>query len=71
MNMKTTLKQAIRDCGLSDQRLGKLAGVNRLSLRRFLNGETSLSLEAAERLAEFFGLELRPTDRPKSKKGPK
>ena len=39
--------------------LAKSTGVPRMSIHRFMNGETSLRLDNAERLAEFFGLELR------------
>jgi len=60
-----TLKRAIRDSGLSDLKLGQLAGVNRQSIARFVRGETSLDLEPASKLAAFFGLELKP----KAKKG--
>jgi len=58
--IQDTLKQAIADSGLSHLRLSILADVNRLSIMRFMRGDTSLSLEQAERLADFFGLELLP-----------
>ena len=34
-------------------------------------GQTSLTLDQVERLAEFFGLELRPIESAKPKKGRK
>ncbi len=61
------LKRAIQDSGLSDRSLGIQAEVNRQSIARFVSGQTSLTLEQAERLAQFFGLELRPV----TKKGRK
>jgi transcriptional regulator with XRE-family HTH domain len=64
-----TLKQVIRSLGISDRSLGIQAGVNRQSIARFVSGETSLSLDQAERLAKFFGLELRPVESSKPRKG--
>lgn len=64
-----TLKKAIRDSGLSDRNLKIQTGVNRQSIGRFTSGQTSLTLEQAERLAQFFGLELRPIESAKPKKG--
>jgi len=61
------LKKAIRDSGLPDIRLGELAGVNRQSIARFMRGETSLYLDAASKLAEFLGLELKPKGKAKKK----
>lgn len=58
--IRKSLKQAIAGSGLSDKRLGELSGVNRLSIGRFMQDRTSLSLEQAEMLAKFFGLELKP-----------
>ncbi len=52
------LKEAIRNCGLSDRKLEALSGVNRNSICRFMRGSTSLSLEQAELLVEFFGIKL-------------
>ena len=65
--IRDTLTKAIRDSGLSDRSLGIQAEVNRQSIARFVSGQTSLTLEQAERLAQFFGLELRPV----AKKGRK
>lgn len=58
--LRETLKQAIRDSGYSALGLQTQTGVNRLSIGRFMKGQTDVSLEAAETLAEFLGLELRP-----------
>jgi plasmid maintenance system antidote protein VapI len=38
----------------------RATGVKRASIMRFLRGETSLRLDMADRLAAYFGLELRP-----------
>jgi plasmid maintenance system antidote protein VapI len=55
------LREAIRKSSQSLQRLSELTGVQRASLSRFVRGERTLRLDMAERLAEYFGLELRPT----------
>lgn len=59
--MTDPLRQAIADSGLPLLRLSKATGVQRTSLIRFVRGETSLHLDIADRLAEYFGLELQPT----------
>lgn len=64
-----TLKNAIRESGLSDRNLGMQTGVNRQSIGRFRSGQTSLTLQQAEQLAKFFGLELRCTDQQRLRKG--
>ncbi len=61
--MKTvseTLLEAIRSCGLSDQKLGIQAGVNRLIIGRFKRGG-HLRSDTIDALCEVLGLELRPT----------
>jgi hypothetical protein len=45
--------------------LERETGVARASIRRFVNGERTLRLDMADRLATYFGLELRA----KHKKG--
>jgi hypothetical protein len=40
--------------------LERETGVTRASIRRFVNGERTLRLDMADRLAAYFGLELRP-----------
>jgi plasmid maintenance system antidote protein VapI len=69
--MRDALKKAIRDSGLSDRSIGIQAEVNRQSIARFVSGQTSLTLEQAEHLAQFFGLELRPIESTKPEKGHK
>jgi len=65
------LKEAIRQSGLSDRRLGMLTGIHRQSIGRFMAGQTGLRLDQIDTLAKFFKLELRPVDPPKLKKGRK
>jgi transcriptional regulator with XRE-family HTH domain len=55
------LRQAIAESGLSFKRLEKETGVLRQSVMRFARGEQSLRGDKMDRLAVFFGLELRAT----------
>lgn len=57
-----TLKEAVLKSGLPHRQIGLRAGVNRISIMRFMRGDTSITLDQAERLAEFFGLSLMPKD---------
>ena len=62
--MSDVLRQAIRErleTGLPMLRLAKETGIERVSLIRFARGDQSLRLDIADRLAEYFGLELQPT----------
>jgi transcriptional regulator with XRE-family HTH domain len=52
------LKAAIRDCGLSLPELSRQTGVSNPQIYRFMSGERSLTLPAAEKLATFLGLKL-------------
>lgn len=60
LDMGKTLRDAVEASGLSMRRLSILSGVNRISLMRFMAGETDLNLAAASMLADFLGLELQP-----------
>lgn len=59
------LRQAIVDSGLPLLRLANETGIARASLIRFVRGDTSIRLDIADRLAVYFGLEIRrkETDR--------
>ncbi len=61
--MTETLRQAIIESGLPMLTLANESGVERVSLIRFKRGEQSLRLDCADKLAVYFGLELRPTRR--------
>jgi plasmid maintenance system antidote protein VapI len=54
------LKRAIADSGLAHIAIERATGVKRASVMRFLRGEQSLRLDLADKLAAYFGLELRP-----------
>lgn len=53
------LRRAIQESGLSFKALEKETGVLRQSLMKFVRGEQSLRLDIADKLAAYFGLELR------------
>ena len=55
------LRRAIAESGLLMVRLAKEASISRLSLSRFVRGQTSLRLDIADKLAAYFRLELQPT----------
>lgn len=64
------LRQAIQDSGMSFLALEKNTGVLRQSLMKFVRGEQAIHLDAADSLAEYFGLELQPQKKRPSKKQP-
>lgn len=53
-----TIRQAINDSDLPFLELERQTGVIRQSLMKFARNEQTLTLTAADKLAEFFGLEL-------------
>lgn len=59
------LKKAIAESGQSLIGIQRETGVNRISLIRFMRGETSLRLDVADKLAAYFGLELRASGKGK------
>jgi len=62
--MTEVLRTAITDSGLPLLRLAKETGIARASLIRFVRGDTSLRLDIADRLADYFGIEIvRPQKR--------
>jgi len=65
------LRHAINASGLSFLALGKATGVLRQSLMPFARGEAGINIEAANKLAVYFGLTLEPatqTKRPRKGK---
>jgi transcriptional regulator with XRE-family HTH domain len=52
------LRRALAESGLSFKKLEQETGVLRQSLMKFARGEQSLRLDMAEKLADYFGLEL-------------
>jgi transcriptional regulator with XRE-family HTH domain len=62
-----TLRQAILQGELNFRELERETGVKRQSLMKFSRGEQSLRLDMADKLAEFFGLELTAAIRSRTK----
>jgi plasmid maintenance system antidote protein VapI len=58
--MTAMLKKAISESGMAHIAIERATGVKRASIMRFMRGETSLRLDLADRLAAYFGLEVRP-----------
>jgi plasmid maintenance system antidote protein VapI len=61
--MKTTpitslLRQTIAESRIPYLTLAKATGVQRASIQRFVDGRQSIRLDVADRLADYFGLEL-------------
>ena len=52
------LRRVMLESGETHLGMSQATGVSRPSIIRFLRGEQSLYLDAADRLAEHFGLEL-------------
>ena len=52
------LRWEIEHSGESRYAICKATGIDKAAMSRFMAGTTNLSLEAADRLAEHFGLEL-------------
>jgi plasmid maintenance system antidote protein VapI len=65
--MSDVLRQAIVDSGKPLIALERETGVQRMSLTRFVRGERSLRLDLADKLAAYFGLELRAKRKRKDK----
>ena len=59
--MSDLLRKTIAESGIPYLVLERETGVVRTSIMRFVRGETSLRLDKADVLAEYFGLELMGT----------
>lgn len=55
MTIADTVKQLIVDSGLSDYRVGQLAGIHPQIIGRFLKGERDIRLETADKIIEALG----------------
>lgn len=62
------LRRAIDESGLTMYRIAKDAGLDFSTLSRFCHGERGLRLESADKLAEYFNLEVRQPKKSKRKK---
>jgi transcriptional regulator with XRE-family HTH domain len=53
------IRQAIQESGLSLNELARQSGVSAPQLSRFLRGERTITLDAADKLVQFLQIELR------------
>lgn len=61
------LLKAIADSGMNRLQLAKATGVSRQSIIRFTRGDSTIRVDIAEKIAAYFGLELKPVKTRKSK----
>ena len=59
MTMTMALLKAFRESGQTVYRVAKNAGLEKESLRLFVTEQRSLRLDKADKLAAYFGLELK------------
>jgi hypothetical protein len=67
MSLSQQLRQAIESSGLTLYRVTVDAGLPYATVYRFYHGVRSLSLESADKLADYFGMRLTRPKRPKPK----
>ena len=67
--MTEALREALADRDATLRTVSGASGVPLCSLSRFLAGKQSLRLDMADRLAVYFGVEVRPPRRGSRKKG--
>jgi plasmid maintenance system antidote protein VapI len=58
--LRRTIAQAVESRRTNYKALERETGVTRASIMRFVRGSQSLRLDVADKLAAYFGLELRP-----------
>jgi ribosome-binding protein aMBF1 (putative translation factor) len=59
MNLTETIKKAIETSGQSRETIARETRVDRAALSRFVRGGMGISLSTADKLADYFGLELK------------
>jgi transcriptional regulator with XRE-family HTH domain len=52
------LRQAIRECPVSESRLASLAGIDRSIINRLMRGEREISIDSLESICAVLGLGL-------------
>ena len=58
--LEATLRKAIERSEASRYAISQATGIPQSALSRFVSGERSISLDYADKLARYFGLELKP-----------
>ncbi len=59
------LRRTIVESGIPLLQIEQATGLHRATISRFVRGMHSLRLDMADKLANYFSLELRPTSRRK------
>lgn len=70
--MKTVsdqLRQAIEAGPTSRRQISFAIGLDESVLSRFVHGKSGLSILSIDKLCKLLGLELRPIEKPRAKKG--
>lgn len=65
-SVTAALLDALNETELSHRRIERDTGVKRASIMRFMRGETSLRLDVADKLVEYFGIEVHQTGKRKA-----
>ena len=63
------LRAAIEGCGMSRYRISKLTGIDAAVLCRFVQGQSGLSMDSLDALAECIGLHVVSKQETRVKKG--
>lgn len=63
------LRDTINKTETPSKTLAKATGIPHPSIIRFRNGRSTIYLDAADKIAAYFGLELRPAEGPQRSKG--
>jgi len=64
MDVIDSLREALRNAGVSRYRIAQDTGITEAILSRFVNGKRGLSMENVDALCRYLRLELRPMKRP-------
>ena len=67
LSITQMLQKCINESGIPFLTLEQETGVLRQSLMKFARGERTIRLDAADKLARYYGLELRPAPKAKGK----
>lgn len=63
VDLTKTVRDAMKDSGLTPYAIARDSGVDYSQITRFLHGQRGLTLDSASKICELLGLELRPIRR--------
>src|SRR5262249_9624221 len=64
LTLEQLIKQTFFRSGKSVNSVAKQSGVPQAVVQRFVRSQRGITLETADKLCAYFGLELRPTEAP-------